>query len=531
MDNLYVLAIGGSGERILRSFIMALVAGVDIKAQKVIPVIVDNDAKSAALTKCKDLIRAYRDPNKPGVHALYSYIKPDLPSFCHVEIDEPITLDVSGGNIGDLKNVIGCPSTQGENDPFDKAIKSLTAERELLFTEGELSMPLHDGFVGCPNIGSVVMNSMSLSHENFSRVMNATASDGVIVLGSLFGGTGAAGIPLIVNKILNNGTADKPLIGAVAMLPYFKIESKAKENDTPELLNGNYDVNSDIFDVKTRAALMYYDKQMRDMDYMYYVGDNEKQPVFSKSLGGPNQDNPATICELMAAMAIVDFTYQVKKDNLKATYKRPIWGFSDDKLAVSNMSGVINSNLKRAIVKFKMMEQVFTHPEIMPKAIKDQRKSWDFVKDIGFDEPKLTSITTDGQLDFPDANGLNFLIKAFNQWLEELSKGNKRTTTMGRRLDVFNHESTIEADKLAKAFFAESDVYGMGLSKWKHHNPLFGKGYDEAISADILDALQDAYRELPEEYKKNIGRNQILPVVLLYISNALDKVINKSFNI
>ena len=529
MNNLYVIAIGGSGERILRSFTMALAAGVDINAKLVVPVIVDNDAKSAALTKCKDLIKAYRDPSKPGVHALYETIRPHLPSFCHVDIAEPITLDVSGGNIGDLKNVIGCPSTQGENDPYDEAIKTLNAERELLFTESELEMPLHDGFVGCPNIGSVVMNSMSLSHPNFQRVMNASSDDGVIVLGSLFGGTGAAGIPLIVNKLLNNGTTNKPLIGAVAMLPYFKIDESRKENDTPELKD-KYDVQSDIFDVKTRAALMYYDKQMRDLNYMYYVGD-DLQPVFDKSLGGPNQDNPACLCELMAAMAIVDFTHQVRRDNVKATYKRPVWGFQDDNNALSNTSGIINKELKRAIVKFKMMEQVFIHPEIMPKAIKDQRKTWDFVKDIHFDEPKLSSITTDGQLSFSDANGLNFLIKAFNQWLNELAKGNNRTSTLGRTLHIFDDHSTVEADQLAKAFFAEEDVPGMGLSQWEHHKPLFGNAYDEAVSADVLDALQEAYRELPEQFRRNIGGNQILPVVLLYISNALDKVLNKSFKI
>lgn len=532
MNNLYVVAVGGSGERILRSFTMALIAGVDIKANKVIPVIVDNDANSRALTNCQDLIRAYRDSKMPGVHALYKNISPEMPTFCHVDIAEPIVLDVSGGNIGDLNNVIGCPSSQGEKDPNDKAIKSLNAERELLFTDSELTMPLNVGFVGCPNIGSVVMNSMSLSDHQFQAVMSASQQDGVIVIGSLFGGTGAAGIPLIVNKLLQTNSTDKPLIGVIAMLPYFQIDTEENQNDTPELKKGGYNVHSDIFDLKTRAALMYYDKHMsKRLDYMYYVGDDNPS-TFKKSLGGPNQDNPATICDLMAAMAIVDFT---KGDNTEVTtYKKPIWGFSDNENVNSNTSGIFNADLKRSLVKFKMMEQVFIHPDLFPMAVKDEKKTWDFVKDIRFDEAKLASITTDGLISFKDATGLNFIIKAFDKWLRELSDGDQRAVRLTRKLNVFNDGATVEADKLATAFFADTEITGMGLAKWEHHGGgIFGlgKGYDEAVSADLLNALQDAYRKLPKQYGMNIADNQILPVILLYISNALDNVLKNSFNL
>ena len=530
MNNLYVVAVGGSGERILRSFTMALVAGVGIKANKVIPVIVDNDAKSKALVNCKDLIRAYRDTTVPGVHALYRKIAPELPSFCHVDIAEPIILDVSGGNIGDLDNVIGCPSSKGEEDPFDKAIKSLNAERELLFTNSELSMPLNVGFVGCPNIGSVVMNSMSLSDHQFQTVMTATQQDGVIVIGSLFGGTGAAGIPLIINKLLQTDSTDKPQIGVIAMLPYFQIDTEENANDTPELKKGGYDVKSDIFDLKTRAALMYYDKHMsKRLDYMYYVGDDNPS-TFKKSLGGMNQDNPATICDLMAAMAIVDFA---KEEQTKTTtYKRPAWGFADDSVN-SNTSGIMNADLKRALVKFKMMEYLFIHPDVFPMAVKSQKQIWDFVKAIGFDEAKLSSITTSGQIAFSDASGLNYIIKAFNEWLKELSTGNQRAVRLTRTLNVFNdaNAQTIEADKLATAFFADSQVEGMGLAKWIHHNPLFGKQYNEVVNANILNELQTAYNELPTQYKGTIANDQILPIVLLYISKALDSVLDKSFNL
>lgn len=529
MNNLYVIAIGGSGERILRSLTMVLAAGVDINASMVIPVIVDNDAQSKALTNCKDLIRAYRDPAKPGVHALYSEIAPLTPSFCKTEIAEPIVLDVSGGNIGDLKNVIGCPSSRGEEDPNNKAIKSLMTECELLFTDSELNMPLNYGFVGCPNIGSVVMNSMSLSDPQFNTVMTAAREDGVIVVGSLFGGTGAAGIPLIVNKLLHNeATTDKPRIGVVAMLPYFKIEPN--DEDATHVLSGKYDVNSDIFDLKTRAALMYYDKHMsKKIDYMYYVGD-DNQPSFKKSLGGPKQDNPATLCDVMAAMAIVDFSNNAPTST--TTYKRPVWGFTDDGGVLSNTSGVLNKNLKRALVKFSLMKQVFVHRELFPTVVHDDKKTHDYVKDINFDSQLLSSITTDSD-NLGDAAGLNYIIKAFDTWLEELARGNSRTVRTGRTLKVFNGETTVDSDKLATAFYADSDIAGMGLAQWEHKGGFlgFGGAHDEPIRADILNNLQNAYRTMPDQYRKTPTAKQTLPIALYYISEALDKVLEKSFKI
>lgn len=526
MNNLYVLAIGGSGERILRSLTMALATGVDLNASKVIPVIVDNDAESSALLECKSLIRAYRDPEYPGVRALYSEISPDIPSFCKVDIADPIILDVSGGNIGNLKNVIGCPASQGEQDPNDKAIKSILAERELLFTESELDMPLNVGFVGCPNIGSVVMNSMSLTDARFNTVMAAGPKDGVIVVGSLFGGTGAAGIPLIVNKLLQNeATKDKPQIGVVAMLPYFQIEEQ-DGHDNEEM--ASYDVKSDIFDLKTRAALMYYDKHMsKQVDYMYYVGD-DNQPIFKKSIGGKTQENPAQLCDLMAAMAIVDFSYNSRTD--KTTYKMPIWGFTDKAGVKSNTSGIFRPSLKRALVKFKMMEQVFVHPELFPTLVTQDRQTLNFIKDIRFNENKLKAITaTTDQLE--EAAGLNYIIKAVNKWLHELSEGNERIVRRGRTLEVFNNDTTAEADKLATAFYADAEVDGMGLADWVHRKPIFGKEYDEAVQANLLNNLQDAYHNLPEKYKANITDKQILPIALLYISKALDKVLDNSFKL
>ena len=228
-------------------------------------------------------------------------------------------------------------------------------------------------------------------------------------------------------------------------------------------------------------------------------------------------------------MAIVDFAKSSHTD--KTNYRMPIWGFTDKTDTKSNTSGILSANLKRAIVKFKMMEQVFVHHELFPALINQDKQTINFIKNIRFDENKLKAITTVSTNQHEDAAGLNYIIKEVNQWLHELSNGNERTVRCGRTLEVFDNNTTVEADKLATAFYADADVSGMGLAKWVYHKPLFGKPYYEAIAANLLNNLQDAYHSLPNNYKANITDKQILPIALYYISEALDKVLDESFKL
>lgn len=116
MNNLYVFAIGGSGERVMKSLIMMLATGMPLGAKKLIPVFVDNDVNSNALTSCLDLINYYRanpeadKTDKVGLHNICNKTSGDLgsvPSFAHVDVEKPIILNVAGDNIGNLDKIIG----------------------------------------------------------------------------------------------------------------------------------------------------------------------------------------------------------------------------------------------------------------------------------------------------------------------------------------------------------------------------------------------------------------------------------------
>ena len=59
------------------------------------------------------------------------------------------------------------------------------------------------GFVGNPNIGSVVLNQFKDSDEfkGFSNIFGE--GDRIFIISSIFGGTGAAGFPTILKNIRN----------------------------------------------------------------------------------------------------------------------------------------------------------------------------------------------------------------------------------------------------------------------------------------------------------------------------------------
>lgn len=526
MNRLYIFAIGGSGERVLKSLIMTLAAGTPIQANEVIPVIVDNDAESAALKDCQRLLTAYgTTEGDNGVRTLYEKTfgndASQWPSFCHTVIKEPVLLNVAGNTIGNLEGIIGCPAeTNNPRDKEDNAlIHSITIERDLLFTKEDKEMPLTVGFVGNPNIGSVVLNSLSFTDPAFSTIVTGIQSnDGVIVIGSLFGGTGAAGFPLIVNTF--NKISDptrKPVLGGVAVLPYFDTDKK-NTVETGVIARDRWDVDSDTFGTKTRAALMYYDDYMLGVDCMYYVGD-DKHRVYSHCVGGVSQKNEVNLTELLSAMSIIDFA---KQDHSRNTiYKRPIWGFvANDDATTSNVSGITNAEMKKALVKFQLLEEIMKNPEFLAKAISTLESK--FVSEIHFTEEMRTSTFTTDRIKYIQATGLNHLFMEWDEWIGDLS-----STDAVRKFLLFDHAKKTDGDNITSNFFADSQ-YGISRTTQKTVGPLWDrKVVTEAVQPIVLDTMLEVYNKLPDAMKKNVSDPKKLSLELLIISLALDNILKE----
>jgi len=90
------------------------------------------------------------------------------------------------------------------------------------------------GFVGNPNIGSVVLNQFQDSEEFRDFANNFNEQDRIFIISSIFGGTGAAGFPIILKNIRNapniqnanaRGFLQNAKIGALTVCPYFNIQA------------------------------------------------------------------------------------------------------------------------------------------------------------------------------------------------------------------------------------------------------------------------------------------------------------------
>lgn len=520
MRNLYVVAIGGSGERVMRSLIMLLASGVKVDADRVVPVFIENDITSHALQSCMKLLEYYSNPesgvNKGiGVNTIYNKLGADStkwPSFCKTVIAEPMTLNQAGDSIGNLAAVIG--NYDSSKPIYDR----IDEERNLLFTPDDLSMKLTVGFVGNPNIGSVVLNSLSLNDERFGNLKTALSpQDGLIVVGSLFGGTGAAGIPLVVNSINEMSPQRRPVLGTVALLPYYV--TNPNDDKTGNIIDTTkYNVQSDAFDAKTRAALMYYADYMTTMDWMYYVGDSKAKDVYPHCIGGPKQNNRAHLVELMGALSIVDFSKQQRGNS--TNYKRPVWGVNNDgdthKLP-TNLSGVCNHDLAEALVKFRMMMQIFKDSDFLQDSISEKQQ---YAENIGFTEPMRGNVVIPKNADNSVHTwGLNNMLQEWENWMNELGDENAK-----RMFKIYDDNQEANDKNLISKFYTESD-FGIAKSEMKG---LFKKT-EVALESGVKEALAQAYKTLYPNGKKEdafgYSDDERLPRLLQIISMALDKVI------
>ena len=307
MAKLFVFAIGGTGERVMRSLTMLMAAGLPtLTNYEVFPIIIDYDEKNADKNLTRDVLKNYAAAHDAAytqhtakseeksigglffgsklrnLHGLTDYVFPFKPATPNEQFREFIGFDkfkgVSDNDRGTLNTSDFLTSL------YDKSNRPDT----------ELNLDMTVGFKGNPNIGSVVFHTIGETTEfsAFNSLYNPDNGDKVVVIGSLFGGTGASGIPEIVKAIKEKRpNAD---IATILVLPYF---SPMEEKDAA--------IKSVRFNSKTKAALSFYktSELNKMISRRYYVGDFNPT-VIKYSEGGDTQRNNANIVELIAAMMV-----------------------------------------------------------------------------------------------------------------------------------------------------------------------------------------------------------------------------------
>jgi hypothetical protein len=207
----------------------------------------------------------------------------------------------------------------------------------LLFDEGDLEMTFGQGYVGRAHVGSLDMfrtlrNALAeiaaqerqrrenardaapgavgnggASHaglRDFIRALMRAAKDGgganLMVVGSIFGGTGASGLPAIP-ALLRTTLADYyPHIrrGCLQLTPYFVFGAPAVEGDPSPILHP----------IATQAALYHYAGSQVGYERAYVLGAPRRRETCSENWpGGAMQRNAAHYVELAGALAAAHF--------------------------------------------------------------------------------------------------------------------------------------------------------------------------------------------------------------------------------
>ncbi len=300
---LYVFGIGGTGARVIKALTLLMASGVRISnTNTVVPVLIDPDNANGDLSRTLELLRLYRNLRK---HA-----EQDTNKFFYNEI--------RALGDGDMvtANEYHFSLNSGRNQPFKDMIGLGTmsdasqAMTRLLFSEQNLDADMEVGFKGNPNIGSVALNRFKDSETFKAFATSFNQDDRIVIIGSIFGGTGAAGLPLLI-KNLRNADPSVPQhellrnapIAAISVLPYFNVQ-------------GDTTIDSNTFISKTKAALTYYAANIcrnHSVNALYYLGDLVAN-THKGADGAAAQRNKAHFAELAAAMAIVDFMQCGKND-------------------------------------------------------------------------------------------------------------------------------------------------------------------------------------------------------------------------
>lgn len=320
---LFLFLVGGTGSRVMRPLLMQCAAGVhplDPQGRplplEIIPIIVDPHKANEDLKRTNNLMRWYRQIRR----SIYGDDSSLTSGFFSVKISSLSDILPNGSNLSDtfLFNMGGIESKQFKDfisystlDPANQALMSM------MFSQDQLETKMDIGFVGSPNIGSVALNEFKDSEE-FRQFSNAfQKQDRIFVVSSIFGGTGAAGYPVIVknirnaanNQAINNrGDLRDARIGALTVLPYFNVQQDEKSP-----------ISRADFISKTKSALYYYHDNLTGLrrggkdlgeskvNVCYYLGDEVPSNPYFNDPGGNGQRNDAHVVEYVGALSVLDF--------------------------------------------------------------------------------------------------------------------------------------------------------------------------------------------------------------------------------
>lgn len=360
MRNVFI-AVGGSGAKVAEALVRLLAAGFPTRKENGLYTSagdtlqiwrVDPDINSGAAFALQRCVKDYEELQRQLADG--AAVKPDLAaSRWAMDVDtrirhlDPLQLPRVAENDNEIKTL------RGVLDSNYGSKKSSGPLLDPFYEEKDLSVVIDRGFYQKPFIGASVMAvfAASLNDENSpaGRTAGLTAfhnnEANFFLCGSLHGGTGASGVP-VMGKYLASRKKANPhwgwRIGACLLTPYcvppqppFNALPEGEQPDEqaidellrkyadepafadlpPErkrelikqILLGFY-AEPEAMELRARQGLSYYKDHSADyFDELYLVGKPEPDKLKVWSNGGQSQSNPLNSAEVVSALAALNF--------------------------------------------------------------------------------------------------------------------------------------------------------------------------------------------------------------------------------
>ena len=439
--NTYVFGIGGTGARVIRALTMLLASGAKLRdTNKIIPVIIDVDARNADTTRTLQALESYKVIRQQGYgnrEAISDgFFNADLNTLNSIKpetektetLEDSFQLQFENLETSFIRYIDPKDELFGDiNHDFLEALYDNTPAGHEQFGYTELNLRLDKGFKGNPNIGCVVFNNLANTKE-FKFVLKSIGdNDRIFIISSIFGGTGSSGFPQLVRLLQQEEKLRKNIIGALTLMPYFNVTDNKKSA-----------INSDRFSAKTEAAITYYSKYLKGKINCFYQLWDKPLKQYENKEGGEEQQNNAHLIELIGATGIIDFVN--KTDNaFKPKTKTEYLDFGikkeDQVIDIRHFHDTTRQDVMHPLTLFTYAMKLYqeTIPQMSDEA---------FYKELGLGEKRGSDVFYQ--------HLSSFFTNHYKPWLKEMMDNERKFQPFNVELDLNSlvREKQIEVKKI-----------------------------------------------------------------------------------
>lgn len=320
----YVIGVGGTGARCLEAICYLAAAGLVTNDLHML--VLDPDQNNGNGKRTQQIIEQYcrlqgcEQPAAPTGKAFLGLVRKPL--------EPPVLFQAPMNDSGQEGNSARPYYWRNPNVPtrtFEQAVNFARQPRhfqdfiQLFYQASDLKMQLNAGYRGRTSVGAVALkidldstvNDEGGGFYELIRNLQADLQNGhprVFVVGSVFGGTGAAALPTIraflqnLDPIVIGPNSNRIEFGCGMLVPYFSFPKSTQNTEsgpTPD---------SDEHMIATKAALLHYAHVPPGYKHVYLIGAPERvRTAATFEPGDEPQVNTPHYVELVTALAASDF--------------------------------------------------------------------------------------------------------------------------------------------------------------------------------------------------------------------------------